>query len=210
MFTGIVEDVGTVLGRRGDPLGAELAIAPTRLDAGQLEPGESLAVDGVCLTVTDRRGPDRPGGGGEVRVFASAETLARTTLAGLAPGDRVNLERALRLADRLGGHLVLGHVDGVGTIEAVRPEGETLRVTVRVPRELARYLVVKGSVAIDGVSLTVNELDDRPEGTLAGFVLIPFTRDRTALGSKKPGARVNIEADIIAKHLERLAFFRDA
>lgn len=219
MFTGIVEDLGTVVSVARDPLGARLAIAPVTLDARALALGESLAVDGACLTVTAPAGRARASsaargsavpGGGRLAVYASAETLARTTLGERAPGDRVNLERAMRLGDRLGGHLVLGHVDATGAIVSVEPEGESLRVRIAVPRPLARYLVVKGSIAIDGVSLTINDLDDGAEATVVGANLIPHTRDHTTLGSKAAGARVNIEADMLAKHLERLAFFRDA
>ncbi len=210
MFTGIVEDVGTVVDAARDRLGARLTVATTALDAGALAAGESIAVDGACLTVLERSAPAAGAGGGRFAVYASAETLARTTLGERGPGDRVNLERALRLGDRLGGHLVLGHVDAVGTVASVRPEGESLRVRVAVPRALARYLVVKGSIAVDGVSLTINDLEDGPEATVVGVTLVPYTRDHTTLGSKMPGTRVNIEADMLAKHLERLAFFRGA
>ncbi len=207
MFTGIVEDVGTVASIERDPLGARLVLATTAPDATTLVPGESIAVDGACLTVVGRAGATT-GAGGRFTVYASAETLARTTLGERTPGDRVNLERALRLGDRLGGHLVLGHVDAVGTVVSVRPEGESLRVRFAAPRALARYLVVKGSIAVDGVSLTINDLEDGPEATVVGVNLVPYTRDHTTLGSKSVGARVNLEADMLAKHLERLASFR--
>lgn len=210
MFTGIVEDGGTVVSRERDPLGARLWVATAQLDAGSLALGESVAVDGVCLTVTERAAGAEAGGGGRFAVYVSAETLSRSTLGERVAGDRVNLERAMRLGDRLGGHLVLGHVDATGTLEEARPEGESLRVRIAVPRDLARYLVVKGSVAVDGVSLTINDLDDRPDATVVGINLIPHTLERTALASKKPGTRVNIEVDMLAKHLERLAFFRGA
>src|SRR5574341_712017 len=143
MFTGIVEDVATVVSAERDPLGARLWIATVQLDAGSLALGESVAVDGVCLTVTDRTAGAEAGAPGRFALYASAETLLRTTLGERVAGDRVNVERAMRLGARLGGHLVLGHVDATGTLEEARPEGESVRVRIAVPRDLARYLVVK-------------------------------------------------------------------
>ncbi len=212
MFTGIVEDLGRIAAVRREPEGAHLVIETTDIDAGALALGESVAVDGACLTVTAREGAAASRRGYLV-VYVSAETLARTTLGDRAAGDRINLERAMALGDRLGGHLVQGHVDATGTIEALSPEGESVRMRIAVPGRLARYLVEKGSIAVDGVSLTMNAVDDR-DGVPGGAVslvdvnLIPHTLARTALASKSVGARVNIEADMLAKHLERLAFFR--
>jgi riboflavin synthase len=141
---------------------------------------------------------------------AQIETLDRTTLGALAPGDPVNLERPLRLGDRLGGHLVLGHVDGVGEVTAVSPlpDGST-RIEVRAPAGIARYLVEKGSVTIDGTSLTVTTVRDAPEGTEFGVACIPHTLAVTTLGVRRPGDRVNLEADMIAKHVERLLVTKD-
>lgn len=208
MFTGIVEDVGRVASVERDPQGARLVIETRDIDAGALCLGESVAVDGACLTVTERRA-DAAGRGGTFAVYVSGETLARTTLGDRQPGHPVNLERAMALGDRLGGHLVQGHVDGTGTVEGREPAGESIRVRVAVPGRLSRYLIEKGSIAVDGVSLTINHLDDRHGGTTVVEVnLIPHTLARTALASKSVGARVNIEADMLAKHLERLAFFR--
>jgi riboflavin synthase len=193
MFTGLVEDVGVVaaLERGADRI--EVAIAPGRLAVGELAIGDSVAIDGVCLTVTARDGA-------RFRALAGAETLAKTTLGGLTIGTRVNLERAARLGDRLGGHLVQGHVDGVAALRGRRDAGANLELEVELPAALARYVVAKGSIAIDGVSLTVNRVGD------AGFevALIPHTVQATALGGKPPGARVNLEVDLIAKYVERL------
>lgn len=185
MFTGIVEELGTVVARRGSRLRVS---ARTVLDDAEL--GASIAVDGCCLTVVAW---DATQGWWEADV--SAETEARTTLGRLRPGDPVNLERPVRLADRLGGHLVQGHVDAVG--EIVRPAPD---LRVRIPEPLARYVVEKGSVTVDGVSLTVVEaLDD-------GFTVavIPHTAKVTTLGTKGPGDAVNIEVDLMAKYAERL------
>jgi riboflavin synthase len=213
VFTGIVEDVGRIAAIERDGTGARLVVETRDIDAGALALGESVAVDGACLTVTDRTGP-QGGTPGRFAVHVSAETLSRTTLGERAPGDAVNLERALRLGDRLGGHVVQGHVDATGTVDSMRHEGESVRLSVAVPARLARYLVEKGSIAVDGVSLTINRVEDRPDGgvhaaAVVDLNLVPHTLARTALASKKPGARVNIEADLLAKHLERLAFFRE-
>jgi len=195
MFTGIIEAIGRVrhLVRRERAM--ELCIE-TSLDPGPI--GASLAVDGVCLTVTVHTTD-------AVCVTVGPETLRRTTLGSLRPGDSVNLERALRVGDRLGGHLVLGHVDGVGEIMSVNDVGEAREVLVRSPEEVHRYLVVKGSVAVDGISLTVNRVD----GDVFGVTLIPHTTGATTLAHKRPGSRVNLEADIIGKYVERFVKSRE-
>jgi len=193
MFTGLIQGLGRVAEiapRRGATrLGID---GPWRAD--QLVDGESIAVDGVCLTVTARRGE-------RFWMDAVAETLARTTLGRLRPGARVNLERALALGDRLGGHLVQGHVDGVVAVAGVTRRGADCRMALRVPEELRRYVAFKGSVALHGVSLTVAAL------TADGFevVLIPETLVRTTLGAVRPGERLNVEVDLLARYLERLA-----
>lgn len=189
MFTGIVTATGTVrrLTRRGG--GLELALDAGAL-AGDLRVGDSLAVNGVCLTVRDLRGET-------VVADLMPETARLTTLGGLRAGDRVNLEPALRLGDRLGGHLVTGHVDGVGTVRAVRREGNAVVLDVAAPPAVSRYLVPKGSVAVDGASLTV-------AGCAAdGFTvsLIPHTLAVTTLGRLRPGDRVNLEADLVGKYV---------
>jgi riboflavin synthase len=187
MFTGIVEELGTVAARDGGRFrfAARLVVEDAKV-------GDSIAVDGCCLTVTDV-------GDGWWEADAVAETLARTTLGDRHPGDAVNLERPVRLADRLGGHLVQGHVDAVGTIVAPAPG-----LCVSLPPALARYVVEKGSIAVDGCSLTVVDADaDR--FTVA---VIPHTADVTTLGRKQVGDRVNLEVDLVAKYVERLLAHR--
>lgn len=191
MFTGLIADLGSVqqIDRDGD--GAVLSIS-SRL-AGELAEGDSVAVNGVCLTATNV-------GSGGFSAQAIIETLERSSLGRLSAGDAVNLELALRAQDRLGGHVVQGHVDGTGELLEVREEGFSRVLRIAVPEHLARYLVEKGSVAVDGVSLTVSSLgDDHFEVSL-----IPETLTRTTLGELSPGATVNIEVDVLAKHVERL------
>jgi riboflavin synthase len=192
LFTGLIETTGKVTEAKpkGGALG--LGIAPEAADF-EIEPGDSVAVDGLCLTVVERSAWG-------FRLQVSSESLARSTLGELRVGGRVNLERALRLSDRLGGHLVQGHVDGVGRIEAKRPEGEFVRLAFSAPAEVLRYAVEKGSVAVDGISLTVNGVSSNQFWVM----LIPETLRRTALGEKPLQGRVNLEADLIAKYVERL------
>ena len=192
MFTGIVEAVGHIAGQTYRPDGdGELAVE-TPWDGQELACGESAAVDGVCLTVVRREGR---------RAFfdLSRETLARTTLGRRRLGDPVNLERALRLDGRLGGHLVLGHVDGVGRCRWVRPAAGGLEAGFEVPTELMSFLAFKGCVAVDGVSLTVAGLE--PDGFWVA--LVPFTLQHTTLGSLQPGREVNVEVDVLARYVAR-------
>jgi riboflavin synthase len=193
VFTGLVEDVGSVARVELGAGTCLIEVRPAALPVDELAIGDSIAVDGVCLTVTAR-------GGGVFAVTAVDETLRRTTLGDLAAGHPVHLERALRLGDRLGGHLVQGHVDGVGTIAGRRASGDNLEVTVGAPAPLLRYVVEKGSIAVDGVSLTVARADDNS----FAVALIPHTVSVTALGQKEVGGRVNLEVDMIAKYVERL------
>ena len=188
MFTGIIQTTGRVERRGTSGSGARLAIATPR-PLPRLGLGESIAVNGACLTVTARRGQ-------RFTVEVSPETLRRTTLGKLAPGTRVNLERSLRM----GGHIVQGHVDGVGRLEKVTRDGDWLLYRFRGPRTLAPYLVEKGSIAVDGVSLTVFACRG-PSFTVA---LIPRTLGQTTLGERKPGDRVNLEADVLLKQIERM------
>ncbi len=183
MFTGIVEELGTVRDRQGSRF-----VFTATVVTEDVEVGGSIAVDGCCLTVVEV-------GKGWWAANVVAETLARTTLAWLAPGDLVNLERPLRLADRLGGHLVQGHVDGVGDVVTPAPD-----LSVRAPAGLLRYLAEKGSIAVDGCSLTVAEV--LPEGFRVA--IIPHTAQVTTLGHKRAGDRVNLEVDVVAKYVERL------
>lgn len=195
MFTGIVEEMGTV-----ERVGARLEVRAGKV-ALDATPGASLAVNGVCLTVADRV----PDARAPVLGFdLSDETLLRTSLGGLAQGDRVNLERPVTLLARLGGHLVQGHVDGVGRVARTAATGVGTVMTVEVPEHLMRYIVEKGSVALDGVSLTVAEVAP----PTFGVALIPFTLEATNLGGKRPGDSVNIEVDLIAKYVEGLVSVR--
>lgn len=191
MFTGLIQDIGGV--ERVIPGGMTDLWIRTSLGAQAFALGESIAVDGACLTVVERTGET-------FRVQAAPETLRRTTLDAVRPGDRVNLERALALGDRLGGHLVSGHVDGVSTVLETYPEGGSWVMVFGLPEALAPYFIEKGSVAIDGISLTVNTVGvDR-----FSVQLIPETQERTTLRAKKVGARVNLEADPIGKYVARL------
>ena len=192
MFTGLVAGRGTVVGVERSDAGARIEI-DTAL-ASELAPGDSIAINGACLTA-------REISGSRFQADVVWETLRRTTLGELAAGAQVNLELALRASDRLGGHFVLGHVDGVGEVRAVHESGE---IEVALDEELARYVVEKGSIALDGVSLTVAALD----GSAVTIALIPETREATTLGALAPGSRLNVEVDILAKHLERLVVTR--
>jgi riboflavin synthase len=191
VFTGLIEDLGSVSAFELGEHGARVRIS-TRL-AAELSEGDSIAVNGVCLTARDPSAH-------EFAAEVMAETLERSSLRALKPGATVNLELPLRVSDRLGGHLVQGHVDGTGTVTELREDGFARVLTIEADEGLARYLVEKGSVALDGVSLTVSALTDQ------GFCvsLIPETLRRTNLGALDEGAVVNLEVDILAKHLERL------
>ncbi|HUL59689.1 MAG TPA: riboflavin synthase [Anaeromyxobacteraceae bacterium] len=193
MFTGLVSDMGVVERLTPRQGGARLTIRPRALPVDELALGESVACSGACLTVVER-------GGGLVSFDAVPETLARTTLGGWKPGAAVNLERALAVGDRLGGHMVQGHVDAVGEVVARTPEGQGARLAVSLPAAIAPLVAEKGSIAVDGVSLTVAAVTrDRFE-----VALIPETLARTTLGQARPGTRVNLEADVVARHLARL------
>lgn len=193
MFTGIVSRVGQITRMQAHAGGCRLGIDVGELEGGDFVLGESIAVAGVCLTVTGFSGP-------VFEADVSGETLRLTTLGHLAAGDGVNLERALRAGDRLGGHLVSGHVDGVGSLRGVGEDGLSRVYRFDVPEPLRRYLAVKGSVAVDGVSLTVNQVD----GTGFSVNLIPHTLANTTLGALAPGDAVNIEVDQMARYAERL------
>jgi riboflavin synthase len=187
MFTGLVQQLGTLTSLEG----GRLAVTATL--AGELSVGDSVAVNGACLTATSVTP-------GAFTADVMEETLRRTALGALRPGDPVNLELPLRAADRLGGHFVQGHVDGVGTVAAVHDEGFSRLVEIEAEAGLMRYVVEKGSIAVDGVSLTVASL---AEGTF-GVSLIPETLERTTLGRASPGDSVNLEVDVLAKYVERL------
>ncbi len=192
MFTGLVEDVGTVVAVRPKGNGRVLTLQ-TAIPLAEVDLGASIAVNGVCLTAEGFVG-------NTFTVTAGKETLSVTTVGGLKKGGRVNLERALRVGDRLGGHLVQGHVDGVGQVRSVTRDRESLIAWVDAPKSLRRYIATKGSVTVDGVSLTVNELD-------AGAFrvnLIPHTVAMTTLGDRVAGDPVNLEVDLLARYVERL------
>jgi riboflavin synthase len=196
MFTGLIDDIGVVERITGRAGGVRLVIRPGALPVDQLELGESIATSGACLTVVER-------GGGLVAFDAVPETLARTAMGGWRPGTRVNLERALRLSDRLGGHLVAGHVDGVGRVLARTPEGQGARLTISLPAAVAPLVAEKGSIAVDGVSLTVASAGR----DCFEVALIPETLARTTLGEAAAGLAVNLEADVLARHVARLREF---
>lgn len=193
MFTGIIEAVGTVtaLEQRGGDV--RLAIDGGGLDLSDAAIGDSIAVNGCCLTVIRLEGP-------AFSADVSRESLGLTTLGTLERGSRVNLERALTLSRPLGGHLVTGHVDGTGMVESRADDGRSVRFRLRAPEALARYLARKGSICVDGVSLTVNEVD----GASFGVNIVPHTMAATVFGACRPGAKVNLEVDIVARYLERL------
>jgi riboflavin synthase len=196
MFTGIVTDIGRVsaVERQGD---TRFTLA-TAYDMDAVSLGASICCAGACLTVIEK-------GPGWFAVKASAETLARTTLGEWRPGTPVNLERPLTLADELGGHIVSGHVDAVARVADMRPEGDSVRFVFEVPAPYGRYVAAKGSIAVDGVSLTVNEVVDGPDGTTRfGVNIIEHTRRKTTFGARQAGDRVNFEVDMLARYAARI------
>jgi len=192
MFTGIVEEMGAVKALARSVAGVRLSIlASTIMD--DLAIGASVSVNGACLTVADR-------GERDFAVDVSTETLGVTTLGALAPGAPVNLERAMKVQQRLGGHLVAGHVDGVGALRSRKQEGNTLLLTIDAPKSILRYCVAKGSITVEGISLTINDVADR----CFSVAIIPHTAKITTLGLKQVGDHVNLESDLIGKYVERL------
>lgn len=195
MFTGIITDLGRVRAIR--PGGVTRFDIETGYDVATVDDGASIACNGCCLSVVEKGGA---GGQGWFAVEASAETLACTTLGDWRIGQQINLERALKVGDELGGHLVSGHVDGTAQVIARRPDGESLRFVFEAPAALARFIAPKGSVALDGVSLTVNEVD----GSHFGVNIVPITRRLTGFGTLAAGDRVNLEIDLLARYVARL------
>lgn len=191
MFTGIVTDVGRVRAIRETNRDVRMEIE-TSFDVSSIEMGASIAHAGCCLTVVDK-------GQGWFAVEVSGETRAMSTLGAWREGQRVNLERPARVGDELGGHIVSGHVDGVGEVISIEPEGGSHRVRIRAPRPLHRFIAPKGSITVDGVSLTVNEVED----DVFGVNIIPHTWDVTTIGQLKPGSKVNLEIDMLARYLAR-------
>lgn len=193
MFTGIIQSTGRVT--RSETRGGDLrfALVAPDLDTSDIALGDSIAVSGCCLTLVEREGDT-------LAFDVSNESLGLTTLGGLGVGDRVNLEKALRLSDRLGGHLVSGHVDGIGAITAIESDARSQRWRIAAPHELMRYIAAKGSVCMDGVSLTVNAVD----GDEFEVNLVPYTVAHTTLGDRRPGDHVNLEIDMLARYADRL------
>ena len=199
MFTGIITDIGRITGveHKGD---TRLRIG-TAYDTASIDLGASIACSGVCLTVVDK-------GSDWFAVEVSAETLSRTA-GNWGEGVKLNLERALRVGDELGGHIVTGHVDGVGTMVEVTPEGDSTRIVIEAPAALAPYIAAKGSIALDGISLTVNEVSDLAGGGVRfGINVIPHTQQMTTWGDIAPGRAVNIEIDVLARYLGRMEQLR--
>ena len=191
MFTGIITDIGRV--KRIEKAGDTRFVIETRYDTGEITIGASVACAGPCLTVVYKDD-------GWFAVDASAETLSKTTLGAWGAGTSVNLERALRVGDEMGGHIVTGHVDGVAEVVSIAPEGDSLRFVLEVPKPFAKFVAPKGSLTLDGVSLTVNEVD----GNRFGVNIIPNTQTATTLGALKAGDRVNFEIDVLARYVDRL------
>ena len=196
MFTGIITDIGTV--RSAEPRGDLRLIIGCGYDMASVDLGASIACSGVCLTVVDK-------GDDWFAVDVSAETQARTPADRWTEGTKLNLERALRVGDELGGHIVTGHVDGLGEVVDIAPEGGSVRVLIRAPAEIGPYIAEKGSIAVNGVSLTVNDLEDGARGATDFAVnIIPHTGGHTTLGQLVTGERVNLEIDVLARYLQRL------
>ncbi len=207
MFTGIVTDIGTITSveRRGDTR----VVVATGYDTATIDLGASIACSGVCLTVVDKSAPGTRGGQpGWFAVDVSGETIARTATDQWSAGRRLNLERAMRLGDELGGHIVTGHVDGVAAVKGIAAEGDSRRIGFAVPPALAPFVAPKGSITIDGVSLTVNAVSDGGDGTEFAINLIPHTQTMTTLGALAPGQAVNIEIDVLARYLHRMEAYR--
>ena len=200
MFTGIITDVGTV--RQAEQRGDLRLVIETSYDMDTVDLGASIACSGACLTVVDK-------GDDWFAVDVSAETASKTAADHWREGARLNLERSLRLGDELGGHIVTGHVDATGTVLDILPEGDSQRVTIRVPAALGPMIAAKGSVALDGVSMTVNEVGDSPDGaTRFSINVIPHTAQHTTLGDLAPGRQLNVEVDVLARYIDRMLAVR--
>ncbi len=203
MFTGIVSDMGVI--DRVEELGDRRVTIRTAYDTAGVDLGASIACSGVCLTVIDK---SPPGEAGWFAVDVSGETASRTAQGQWTAGRRLNLERAMRLGDELGGHIVTGHVDGVAEVTEVRADGDSKRIGFRVSSDLAAFVAPKGSITIDGVSLTVNDVADQTGATEFWINLIPHTQGVTTLGSLRAGQAVNIEIDVLARYLQRMEHLR--
>ena len=196
MFTGLIEEIGTVESVKKSPKSATISIKAKKI-LEDMVPGDSIATNGVCLTVTSFT-PN------SFEVDIMAETMRKSNLNSLSPGNKVNLERALKLGDRLGGHIVSGHIDGTGTIEDFRQEDNAVWVSITAPPDILKYIINKGSIAVDGISLTVAYVDNK----CFKVSIIPLTKDETTLIGKNIGDKVNLEVDMIGKYVERLLSFK--
>lgn len=203
MFTGIITDVGTI--EAVEPRGDTRIRIATSYDPADIDLGASIACSGVCLTVVNKSAGGAPGW---FAVDVSGETQSRTAHGQWTVGRRLNLERSLKLGDELGGHIVTGHVDGTGTIVELHEEGGSKRITILAGAEIAPYIAEKGSVTLDGVSLTVNAVEDTPEGVRIGVNIIPHTAAVTAIGTAALGNTMNIEIDVLARYLQRMEDYR--
>jgi riboflavin synthase len=199
MFTGIITDVGTI--EAVEPRGDTRIRITTSYDTAGIDLGASISCSGVCLTVVDKAP-------GWFAVDVSGETVSRTAQGQWTEGRRLNLERALKLGDELGGHIVTGHVDGTGTIVDLHDEGGSKRITILAGPEIAPYMAEKGSITLDGISLTVNSVEDTPDGVRIGVNIIPHTADVTAIGAARPGDTMNVEIDVLARYLQRMEDYR--
>jgi riboflavin synthase len=195
MFTGIITDIGHI--KAIEPRGDLRVVIATGYDTAGLAIGASVACSGVCLTVV-AKAP------GEFSVDVSGETISRTAAGQWIVGRRLNLERALKVGDELGGHIVTGHVDAVGSVESVEPVGDSTRIAIQVPKDIAPFVAPKGSICLDGVSLTVNTVTDNAAGAVFTINVIPHTAEWTTFGTIKPGDQLNIEIDVLARYLARM------
>lgn len=199
MFTGIITNVGTI--ERVEQRGDLRVVVNTAYDTATIDLGASIACSGVCLTVVDK-------GPGWFAVDVSGESVSRTAQGQWSAGKRLNLERAMKLGEEMGGHIVTGHVDGVAEVIDVRADGDSKRIAIRLPRDLAPFVAAKGSITVDGVSLTVNTVDDAADGTHFSVNIIPHTQAVTTLGAIEAGQPVNIEIDVLARYLKRMEAYR--
>ena len=203
MFTGIITDIGTI--DRVETRGDTRVVVSTAYDTARIDLGASIACSGVCLTVVDKSPAGVPGW---FAVDVSGETIERTASDQWTRGRALNLERAMKLGDELGGHIVTGHVDGIATIVDVQPAGDSKRIAIRVPPDIAPFVATKGSVTVDGVSLTVNMVEDAADASIFAINVIPHTQAMTTLGRLVPGQAVNIEIDVLARYLQRMDHYR--
>lgn len=203
MFTGIITDIGTI--DRVEARGDRRIFVRTDYDMAGVDLGASIACSGVCLTVVDKSGAGEPGW---FAADVSGETVSRTPPEQWTAGRRLNLERALKLGEELGGHIVTGHVDGIGSVVSVSDDGDSRKIDIAVPADLAPFVAQKGSITVDGVSLTVNAVADHGDTSHFSLNIIPHTQAMTTLGDLHPGAAVNIEIDVLARYLKRMEHYR--